>query len=237
MKYAHRRTMSGLALVSSFVFSASPVSPVLARDVASKPTTISSGNFDDYLMMAVDTTGKTLSGYYNDCRCRFIFKDALTPIELYQRADFGEAYDLDAWDPALPRRHFRVQIYSRGVQGFNGQVTLELSQNRAERPSQCRSRITLDREGSVSNDLIGVRVVSTAGAPVFDRAQQRIPLRQRSKREASPRVGTGVWVAKDYSKAPRRNYVYVNWYEPLGTPRGGYIREDHLFPMPRSAPK
>jgi hypothetical protein len=42
-----------------------------------------------------------------------------------------------------------------------------------------------------------------------------------------------VWVARIYSAAyTRAGFVYVNWYDPPGTPQGGYVHERDLYPLP-----
>jgi hypothetical protein len=58
-------------------------------DASATASTLLSGDFDDYLMLAADPEAKALSGYYDDGKCRFAFRGSRTPIELYQRSDFG----------------------------------------------------------------------------------------------------------------------------------------------------
>jgi hypothetical protein len=80
-----------------------------------------SGYFDDHLMIAADQESGTLSGYYNDGKCRLFFQGPLQVVELYQRKDFGEAYT-----PSTTRvgggKEFTTEIYSRARGGFQEQV-------------------------------------------------------------------------------------------------------------------
>jgi hypothetical protein len=126
-----------------------PAGAALAQD--GKPhevvSTISSGYFDDYLMLAVDGKAKTLSGYYNDGKCRFVFRDALSPTELYQRSELGEAYVVDSWDPAHPDRHFTTTLYSKTPDGYRSQLTLEPGPRDENRPKACRDRISTVQAG------------------------------------------------------------------------------------------
>jgi hypothetical protein len=198
-------------------------------------STISSGNFDDYLMLAVDDEGKSISGYYNDGLCRIAFHGALTPITLYQRSDFGEAYEVDAWDPKRPDRRFTTVIYSRAIGSYRDQLTLEPSQDRESSAKECRHRITLDRSNSVSQSFIGVGVVRTPNAPLFQIMRSGdSPKRSRDKLRLPP-PNTGVWISRTYlPAAATKGFVYLNWYSPPGTPHGGYVRQRDLYPMPTS---
>lgn len=227
-------TFRSFAALLLMAVSALTPSPAPAQAPAVIGPGLLSGYFDDYLILAADRDGRVLSGYYDDGACRFAFSDALTPVELYQRRDLGEAYSVRSWDPAQPTRVFNTQIYSRARGGFNESITLEPGSRDPNRPSACRSRITLDRASHVSNSFVAVRVVRKSRPAIFrvlrEGGATRI-LRDRSQRP--PKRSAGVWVDRvSPSAAAPAGYIYLNWYDPPGTPQGGYIRERDLYPVP-----
>lgn len=201
-----------------------------------KAITISGGYFDDYLMLAVDEKGKTLSGYYNDGKCRFIFRDALSPTELYQRSDFGEAYVVESWEPAHPDRHFTTEIYSKARDGYSSQLTLEPGDRDENRPKACRTRISLDRSSSIGDSYYDVGVVRKRGARVFTikRAGEKPTPAPRKIRLPPP--DTGVWINRTYSAAySPKGFANLAWYDPTGASHGGYVRQGDLYasqPLP-----
>jgi hypothetical protein len=201
-----------------------------------KAITISGGYFDDYLMLAVDEKGKTLSGYYNDGKCQFIFRDALSPTELYQRSELGEAYAVDSWDPAHPDRHFTTTLYSKVHDGYRSQLTLEPGSRDENRPKACRSRISLDRSSWVSESFYDVGVVRKRGARVFTIARAGEKPTPAPRKDRLPPPGTGVWIDRTYSPAfSPEGFVHLGWYDPPGTPHGGYVRQKDLYasqPLP-----
>ena len=207
-----------------------------AEKSGEKAITISGGYFDDYLMLAVNKAGNTLSGYYNDGKCRFIFRDALSPTELYQRGDFGEAYVVDSWEPAHPDRHFTTQIYSRARDGYNSQLTLEPGDRDENRPKACRTRISLDRSSSISDSYYDVGVVRKRGAQVFTITRSGEKPTPAPRKDRLPPPGTGVWINRTYSAAfSPKGFANLAWYDPPGTPRGGYVRQGDLYasqPLP-----
>jgi hypothetical protein len=202
-----------------------------AEKPGEKAITISGGYFDDYLMLAVNKDGKTLSGYYNDGKCRFIFRDALSPTELYQRSDLGEAYAVDSWDPAHPDRHFSTQIYSKARDGYSSQLTLEPGDRDENRPKACRTRISLDRSSSISDAYYDVGVVRKPGAQVFKITRAGRKPTPAPPKDRLPPPGTGVWINRTYSAAfSPKGFASVAWYDPTGTPLGGYVRQGDLYP-------
>jgi len=201
-----------------------------SREIA---VTIDGGYFDDYLMLAVDTKAKRLSGYYNDGKCKFIFRDMLSPVELYQRPELGEAYAVDSWDPARPARHFTTTLYSKARGGYRSQITLEPGSSDEDGPRDCRGRITLDRSSWVGESFIDVGVVRKRGARVFTIAHAGEKLTPAPRENRLPAPGHGVWIAKTYSRAfSPEGFVYLNWYAPSGAPIGGYVRLKDLYASP-----
>ncbi len=221
-----------IAIMLGVAFSATMGLAAQKPDTPTK-STLYSGDFDDFLMIAANHETGLLSGYYDDGKCRFAFRDTLTPVELDQRRDFGEAYIVQSWEPAHPDRLFTTTLYSRSRDGYQGAITLEPGRNDATRPAACRWRITLDRAGNVSADYLGVRVVRKSRPKVFDYAAVRKSARMVPKRQKPLRQATGVWAAPTYlPAAATRGFVYLNWYDPPGTPQGGYVRESDLYPLP-----
>jgi hypothetical protein len=198
----------------------------------SKPT-LHGGYFDDFLMLAADQEAGLLAGYYDDGKCRFAFRDQLKPIELYQRRDFGEAYQVQSWEPASPDRRFTTTIYSRSRGGYQGSITLEPDRNSPSRPAACRFRITLDRASNISLGFFGVRVIRKSRPTVFDIVPAGDTVKMVVKRQKPLRRGTGVWAVRTSSPAYSPDgFIYINWYDPPGTPQGGYVRERDFFPLP-----
>jgi hypothetical protein len=203
-------------------------------DEPATASTLLSGDFDDYLMIAADPEAKMLSGYYDDGKCRFAFRGARTPIELDQRSDFGEAYSVDSWEPSQPQRRFTTTVYSRAKGGYQTQLTLEPGQGDANRPPGCRSRISLDRADNVG-DYKAVRVIRSPHAPVFTITGNGKATKVVLSKKRPPKPGSGVWVARTYSAAySPKGLVAIGWYSPPGTPHGGYVRERDLYPLPKA---
>jgi hypothetical protein len=100
-----------------------------------------------------------------------------------------------------------------------------------DRPRRCPSRLSLDRDGNVSDfGMIGVRVVRARRVQTYKLDHGAF---MPDPAELPPSRWTGVWVRKSYAKPPiPPGYVYVNWYKPRGTPHGGWLREADLFTMP-----
>ncbi len=221
---------AAVALISALL-----ATPKLSAQAPEAPpkSTLYSGDFDDFLMIAANHETGVLSGYYNDGKCRFTFRDTLTPTVLYQRSDFGEAYVVQSWEPAHPERMFTTTLYSRSRDGYQGSITLEPGRNDAARPAACRWRITLDRAGNVSDNILGVRVVRKSFPVVYDRVAVGKAFRMVPNHQKPLRQGTGVWAAPTYlPAASTQGFVYLNWYDPPGTPQGGYIKEGGLYPLP-----
>lgn len=201
-----------------------PVLPAFADETGS---TLYGGNFDERLMLAADHDAGMLSGYYRDGACRFVFRDALKPVMLYQRSDLGEAYQATAWEPGHPDQTFTVTLYSTARKGFSGQITIEPGEAR-----HCRWRISLDRGDWVSSAFVGVRVIARSHVRLFDMlADGPVARAVQTNRDKAPPRGSGAWVAKTYGPvAP--GYVYLNWYGTDGRPHAGYVRERDLDPLP-----
>jgi hypothetical protein len=209
-----------------------------AEKPGEKAITISGGYFDDHLMLAVNTEGKTLSGYYDDGKCRFIFRDALSPTVLYQRSELGEAYAVDSWDPDHPDRHFTTTLYSKTPNGYRDQLTLEPGPRDENRPKACRDRISLDRSSWVSESFYDVAVVRKRGARVFTIARAGEKPTPAPRKDRLPPPGTGVWIDRTYSAAfSPKGFVRLNWYDPPGTPHGGYVRQEDLYPSQPLPPR
>jgi hypothetical protein len=198
--------------------------------------TLSGGTFDSYLMLAVDEKGKTLSGYYNDGKCRFIFRDALSPFVQYQRSELGETYVVASWDPAHPDRHFTTTIYSKARNGYRSQLTLEPGYRDENRPKACHDRISLDRAEWVPTNFLEVGVMRKRGArlvPITSPGRKPKPV---SRKDRLPPPGVGVWIVRPESPdfCPT-GFVYLYWYVPRGTPHDGCVRQKDLYasqPLP-----
>jgi hypothetical protein len=190
---------------------------------------ISAGYFDDFLMLAVDNESQVLSGYYDDGKCRFYFIGALTPVELYQRRDFGEAYTPESIVIGKKSPQFTTEIYSRAKNGFYDQITIEPSVE--DKRTNCRSRISLDRSSSVSNSFIAVRVVGKNKPKLYQIKSTGSDTQVvRDRKTKSLKRYQGVWVAKTYSPAySPKGFQYINWYDPEGKPLAAYIKNEDLF--------
>lgn len=201
--------------------------------IANEPVpTLLSGEFEERLMIAGDPETGFLSGYYRDRSCRFFFRGPYKPVALAQRSDLGEAYEVPSWEPSHPDKTFATALYSRARNSYNDQITLEPGPDDANRPQACRWRITIDRAAYVSNAFIGVRVIASTHARIFDVIADTQQARIMPQKNISLRRGTGVWVAKTYGAAwSPAGYVHINWYDPPGTPHGGYVRERDLYPL------
>ncbi len=189
---------------------------------------ISSGFFDDFLMLAVDDESKFLSGYYNDGKCRFYFKGSLTPVELYQRRDLGEAYTPKSIVIGKKSSSFTTEIYSRAKNGFYDQITIEPAIE--DKRINCRTRISLDRSSSVGMSFIGVRVVDKNNPKLYqiksNGADRKIT---RDRKTKSLERYQGVWVLNTYSPAySPEGYQYIKWYDKDGTGFGAYIKDEDL---------
>ncbi len=208
-----------------------------ADHVTPAESTLFSGEFDGALWVAADHEGRRLSGYYDNGKCRFAFGGALKPRILYMTPDYGEAYELEGWNPATPDRRFSVQIYSPARGGFQALISLRLGGGDTPTTSKCRWRIALDRANNVSNSFLAVRVVRVSRPRIYDilKAGDAPSLQPRGK--SRPPKGGAVWATKTYSKdySPQ-GFVSINWYPHDGPPRGGYIREHDLYPMPLEMP-
>ncbi len=206
--------------------------PAPAIAAAADPqSTLESGAFgDERLILAANREAGTLSGYFRDGRCRLFFTGQLKPVTQHQRADLGESYELESRDPRRPGTTFTTTLYSRARGGFNDQVTLEPAPDDANRPAACPWRISLDRAGHVSNDLIGAAVVVRSHPQLFELAEVKEGLRLVPHgRAALPRF-SGVWITRTYGAAwSPPGMVRITWYDPPSTPHGGYVRERDLY--------
>jgi hypothetical protein len=222
-----RRILSAFALAGA--------SPVLFAAAVAPPTisTLFSGEFDAVLWVAADHDGQRLSGYYDDGICRFAFGGALTPVLLYMSRDYGEAYEVEGWNPATPDRRFSLQIYSKARGGYQDLISLRLGSGDTPTTSKCRYRMTLDRANNVSSGFLAVRVVRKSHPQIYEILKDGGPLVLRPRSKPQPAKGSAVWVAKTYSEASSpKGFVYLNWYPTDGPPQGGYIREQDLYAFP-----
>ncbi|MBB4127543.1 hypothetical protein GGR77_002857 [Xanthomonas translucens] len=190
------------------------------------------GTFDGGLLLAVDIDAGTISGYLHDGACRLAFSGRLSPVELYQRSDVGEAYVVDTWVPGQPAGRFQSEVYSLAKGGFARQITLEPSRDGL--PGACPDRMSLDRRDNVSTSYVGIRVLKQSRAPLYQVKQTSRGLEMvQDTSVRPPKADMGVWVNKSYRPAElTRGYVHVAWYEADGTPRVGYVREASLYPLP-----
>jgi hypothetical protein len=206
--------------------------PALGQSSSPKPQiTFQSSNYDDFLIVAADPDAGTMAGYYNDGVCRFMFRDRLRLADMGQRYDLGEGYDVTSWVPGKESRTFMTELYSRAIGGFRTQITLEPSRNDLNRPTRCRSRMTLDLAQSISNSYLDIRVVRVGRAPMFAFRKTGGRVRLLRTRGKGPRALEGVWVQKTWSaEYRRRGFVSIAWYDEVSA-RGGMIRERDLFPI------
>jgi len=203
--------------------------PVNAAET--QPTLLSGEFGDERLMIAADAESNSLSGYYRDGECRVFMKGKLQPVIQYQRADLGESYEVQSWDPRKPDTTFTTTLYSRARGGFNQQITLEPGPDDANRPVGCRWRVSLDRAAHVGNSLIGVAVIARPQPQLFELGESDKMLRLVPNGRAALPRDFGVWITKTYGAAwSPPGLVRITWYDPPGTPHGGYIRERDLYP-------
>jgi hypothetical protein len=225
-----RSILSALALAG--------VSPALFAATVAPPTvsTLFSGEFDAVLRVAADHEGQRLSGYYDDGKCRFAFGGTLKPVLLYMSPNYGEAYEVEGWNPATPDRRFSLEIYSLARGGYQDLISLRLGSGDTPTTRKCRYRMTLDRANNVSNSFLAVRVVRKSHPQIYEILKDGGPLVLRPRSKARPAKDSAVWVAKTYSEASSpKGFVYLNWYPAEGLPQGGYIRERDLYALPAEA--
>lgn len=204
---------------------------------AEPSSTLESGIFgDEQLILAADPDTGKLSGYYHDGDCRVFLSGKLAPVIQYQRAGLGESYEVESWDPQRPSAKFTTTLYSRARGGFAEQVTLEPGPDDGNRPAACSWRISLDRAGHVGNSLIGAAVIARPRPRLFELKQVGEAMGLVPKGRAALRRDTGVWVTKTYGAAwSLPGMVLISWYDPPGTPHGGYVRTRDLYALPPAA--
>lgn len=197
--------------------------------------TLLSGEFgDERLILAADRESNSLSGYYRDGECRVLMKGKLQPVAQYQRAELGESYEVQSWDPRNPDATFTTTLYSRARGSFNDQITIEPGPDDAKRPPACRWRVSLDRSGHVGISLIGTAVVARYNLQLFKMAETGNAMRLVAMGKASLTRDTGVWITKTYDAAwAPPGFTEIHWYDPPGTPHGGYVRTRDLH-LPRA---
>ncbi len=208
---------------------------VSAADVPTPmESTLFSGEFDSVLKVAADHDGKRLSGYFDDGKCRFAFGGALKPHLLYMTPNYGEAYEIEGWNPSTPEKRFSIEVYSLARDGFQSLISMRFGGGDTPTTSKCSWRRTLDRANNMSNSFIAVRVIRTPHPQIYDLMKAGEPPRQQPRGSTRPAKGHGVWVSKTYGKdwSPE-GFVMINWYPEDGPPRGGYIREKDLYALPR----
>ncbi len=215
-----------LSRVALCLLAASPLSALCSK------ATVSGGAFDRGLLIGVDADAGTISGYLHDGACRLAFSGKLTPVELDQRSDFGEAYVLDTWVPGQSAPRFQTEVYSIANGSFARQITLEPSRDAL--PGACPDRMSLDRRYDVGNSYVAVRVLKQSRAPLYQTKQTPQGLEMvRDTSVRPPKADVGVWVSKTYRPVDQtRGYVYIAWYEADGTSRAAYVREASLYPLP-----
>ena len=205
---------------------------------AAEPTsTLDSGIFgDERLILAADPESGNLSGYYHNGDCRVFLSGKLAPVIQYQRPGLGESYEVESWDPQKPSATFTTTLYSRARGGFAEQVTLEPGPHDGNRPAACSWRISLDRAGHVGDSLIGAAVIAKTRPQLFELKQVGKAMRLVPTSRVSLRRDNGVWVTKTYGAAwSPPGMVLISWYDPPGTPHGGYVRTRDLYALPPAA--
>lgn len=204
---------------------------------AEQGSTLQSGVFgDERLILAADPDSGTLSGYYQDGACRVFFSGKLSPVIQYQRADLGESYEVESWDPRRPSATFITTFYSRARGGFAEQITLEPGPDDANHPTACSWRISLDRAAHVGNSLIGAAVIARSRPQLFELEKAGEAMRVVSQGRAALDRDDGVWITKTYGAAwSLPGMLRITWYDPPGTPRGGYVRTRDLYTLPPTA--
>jgi hypothetical protein len=223
--------------ISAMALAIFSTAPCAADDGPPRESTVFSGEFDGVLRIAADHEGKRLSGYFDDGKCRFAFGGALTPVLLYSARDFGEAYEIEGWNPATPERRFPLQIHSPARGGYQALISLQLGGGDTPTTSKCRWRITLDRANNVSNSYVAVRVVRTSHPRIYDILKAGDPPSLQPGSKSRPARGSAVWAAKTFSNPfSPQGFVSISWYPDDGPPRGSYIREHDLYPLPADVP-
>lgn len=227
-------TRTGARFMGRLLVAAAGLLASFSARAAQPSPTLQSGVFgDETLILAADADSATLSGYYRDGGCRVFFQGALQPVTQDQRPDLGETYQVQSWDPRKPEAVFTTTLYSRARGGFNDQITLEPGPDDANRPSTCPWRISLDRASHVGTSLIGAGVVARSRPPLFELQTAGDGLRPVSKGRAKLGRDSGIWVTKTYGAAwSPPGLVRISWYDPPGTPHGGYVRAGDLYPVP-----
>jgi hypothetical protein len=208
--------------------------PLGAQD---STVTLFSGTFEQ-LMLVADADAKVLSGYYRSARggrhCRLYLRGPLVRASLGQRNDVGEAYSVEAWDPAHPGAPMTAEIFSIAREGFRQQLILSISSGLS---NACRAAETFDRGYGaslnrydwVSNSFVGVRVVRASRMRLYELEKRNGVLRRVRVYIRAPRRYDGVWVDKTYSpEYSPRGMVRIAWYDG-GTPHGAYVHERDLF--------
>jgi hypothetical protein len=223
-------------IISALVF-ANIAIPLSAADVpAILESTLFSGEFDGVLRIAADHEGKRLSGYFNDGKCRFALGGALKPVLLYGRPDYGEAYEIEGWNPATPDKRFSIEMNSMARNGFQGLISLRFGGGDTPTTSKCSWRRTLDRANNMSSTYIAVRVVRKSRPRIYDLEKPGDPPQLKLQTKGWPAKGSAVWVTRSTTKEySPKGFVYIGWYPAEGPPKGGYIRERDLYAMPTDA--
>lgn len=221
------------ALQLSFLYIALMASAI--GTAAELSSTLQSGVFgDERLILAADPDSGILSGYLHDGACRVFFRGKLKPVIQYQRAGLGESYEVESWDPRRPSATFTTTLYSRARGGFTDQITVEPGPDDSNRPAACSWRISLDRAGHVGNSLIGAGVITQSRPKLFELEKSGDAMRVVPKGRATLNRDEGVWITKTYSAAwSPLGMVRISWYDPPGTPHGGYIRTRDLYSLPQ----
>jgi hypothetical protein len=220
-------------IISAITLSCSALSLSAADVAVPLESTLFSGEFDGVLWVAADHDGKRLSGYFKDGKCRFAFGGALKPVFLYQARDFGEAYEVEGWNPATPEKRFSIEVYSMARNGFQGLISLRFGGGDTPTTSKCGWRRTLDRANNMSNSFIAVRIVRKSHPRIYDLVKPGDPPLLKLQTKDWPAKGSAVWVTRSYSDGySPKGFVNINWYPPEGPPKGGYIREHDLYALP-----
>jgi hypothetical protein len=215
--------------------------PTRAQDTS---ITLSSGTFEQ-LMLVADRESKILSGYYRATRgsgeCRLALRGPLVRASLGQRSSVGEGYSVEVWDPRRSHARLTAEIFSLTREGFTQQLILSIRDGLS---TACRAADTFDhgwgaslnRYNWVSNSFIGVRVVRSKRARLYDLVKVDGVLRRVRIRVRAPRRHDGVWVEKTHSpEYSPRGMVRIAWYE-VGAPRAAYVHEWELYPEHLPAP-
>ncbi len=225
------------AMIGTIILAATlPASASTGKREALK-STIFSGTFGPALMVAADHEGMRLSGFYNDGKCRFAFAGKLEPKLLYMWPDYGEAYEIEGWNPATPELRFSVMIYSLARNGYQALISLRTGSGDTHTTMKCPWRITLDRSVWMSSTFLGVRVVRASHPRIYEFKKDGKSLALQTRDAGRLAKNTGVWMNTIYSDpSTHKGLVPIAWYPGDGRPRGGYIRETDLYPLPTEKP-